>query len=57
MSEHGAEALSGSAVRDWAVRDYQRFVKATPWMPSSVNLALAAIDNFYRPLGIARALR
>lgn len=53
-SEHGTEALSGSAVRDWAVRDYKRFVKAKRWKPSSVNQALAAIDNFYRSLGVAR---
>lgn len=53
-SEHGADALSESSVRDWAVRDYKRFVKAKKWKPSSVNQALAAIDNFYRSLGVAR---
>lgn len=53
-SEHGAGALSEPAVRDWAVRDYKRFVKAKKWKPSSVNQALAAIDNFYRSLGVAR---
>jgi site-specific recombinase XerD len=53
-SEHGAAALSEARVRDWAVRDYKRFVKAAPrrWAPSSVNQALAALDNFYRHLGV-----
>jgi hypothetical protein len=27
-SAHGAEALSEANVRDWAVRDYKRYVKA-----------------------------
>ncbi|MDQ2729717.1 MAG: tyrosine-type recombinase/integrase [Actinomycetota bacterium] len=54
-SEHGAEALSEANVRDWAVRDYKRHVKtANRWAPSSVNQALAAIDNFYRSLGGGR---
>lgn len=53
-SEHGADALSASAVRDWAARDYKRFVKAKKWKPSSVNQALAAVDNFYRSLGVGR---
>jgi hypothetical protein len=39
-SEHGAEALSTLSVRDWAVRDYKRFVKAKKWKPSSVNPGL-----------------
>jgi site-specific recombinase XerD len=53
-SEHGGEALSDAAVRDWAVRDYKRFIKAKKWKPSTVNQALASIDNFYRSLGVAR---
>jgi len=53
-SEHGDAALSEPSVRDWAVRDYKRFVKTKKWKPSSVNQALAAIDNFYRSLGVAR---
>ena len=54
VSEHGAEALSDPSRRDWAVRDYKRFVKAKKWKPSTVNQALASIDNFYRSLGVAR---
>jgi site-specific recombinase XerD len=54
-SEHGAEALTDPHVRDWAVRDYKRHVKtAKQWAPSSVNQALAAIDNFYRSLAAGR---
>jgi site-specific recombinase XerD len=54
-SEHGAEALTDPHVRDWAVRDYKRHVKtAKHWAPSSVNQALAAIDNFYRSLAAGR---
>jgi len=54
-SEHGAGALSDPHVRDWAVRDYKRHVKTEArWAPSSVNQALAAIDNFYRSLGAGR---
>lgn len=54
-SEHGAAALGEPNVRDWAVRDYKRHVKATKhWAPSSVNQALAAIDSFYRSLSIGR---
>ena len=54
-SEHGARALSASDVRDWAVRDYKRYVKTTKrWGPASVNQALAAIDNFYRSRGAGR---
>jgi len=54
-SEHGGGALTEPSVRDWAVRDYKRHVKtAKQWAPTSVNQALAAIDNFYRSLGIGR---
>jgi integrase/recombinase XerC len=54
-SEHGARALVASDVRDWAVRDYKRYVKTTKgWGPASVNQALAAIDNFYRSRGAGR---
>ena len=54
-SEHGARALVVSDVRDWAVRDYKRYVKTTKrWGPASVNQALAAIDNFYRSRGAGR---
>jgi site-specific recombinase XerD len=56
-SEHGAAALTEPQVRDWAVRDYKRWVKAAPrrWAPASVNQALAALDNFfYRHLGVGR---
>jgi len=54
-SEHGARALGDPDVRDWAVRDYKRYVKTFKrWGPASVNQALAAIDNFYRSRGAGR---
>ena len=54
-SEHGGAALAEGHVRDWAVRDYKRFMKTKKrWSPASVNQALAAIDNFYRSLGMGR---
>ena len=54
-SEHGGAALIEVHVRDWAVRDYKRYVKTSRrWSPASVNQALAGIDNFYRSLGVGR---
>jgi len=54
-SEHGAAALAGGSVRDWAVRDYKRFAKVSKrWSPATVNQALAGIDNLYRSLGVGR---
>lgn len=54
-SEHGMQALTEQSVRDWAVRDYKRFVKNDrKWAPTSVNQALAALDNFYRSMNIGR---
>ena len=54
-SEHGGQALWEPSVRDWAVRDYKRYLKKSRRQaPASVNQALAAIDNFYRSLGQGR---
>ena len=54
-SEHGGQALRAESVRDWAVRDYKRYLKKSRRQaPASVNQALAAIDNFYRSLGLGR---
>ncbi len=50
-----AGALADGPVRDWAVRDYKRFLKIKRRLsPASVNQALAAIDNFYRSRAIGR---
>lgn len=47
-SEYG-NALGDPHARDYAVRDYKAYLKtARRAKPSSVNLALAAIDHFYR---------
>jgi integrase/recombinase XerC len=49
------DPLIDEAARDWAVRDYKRHLKAVErWKPSSVNLALAALDSFYTRLGLGR---
>jgi site-specific recombinase XerD len=49
------DPLADEPARDWAVRDYKRHLKAVQrWRPSSVNLALAAIDSFYGYLGLGR---
>lgn len=54
-SGRGPTALSDPRVRDSAVREYKRHVKtARGWAPTSVNQALAAIDNFYRSLSLGR---
>jgi site-specific recombinase XerD len=42
--------------RDHAARDFKRHLKADQgWKPSSVNLALAAVDHFNRFLGLGSA--
>jgi site-specific recombinase XerD len=47
----GPTALFDPRVRDSVVREYKRHVKsARRWAPTSVNQALAAIDNLYRSL-------
>ena len=41
------DPLQDEAARDWAARDYKRHLKTVErWRPSSVNLALAALDSF-----------
>jgi len=54
-TDHGPQALTEPRVRDSAVREYKRHVKTKKkWAPTSVNQALAAIDNFYRSLSAGR---
>lgn len=49
------DPLQDEAARDWAARDYKRHLKTVErWRPSSVNLALAALDSFYSYLGLGR---
>ena len=55
VSDRGGQALVEPRERDLAVRDYKRYVKTKKkWAPTSVNQALAAIDNFYRSLSLGR---
>ena len=51
-----ALAVSDSRGRDHAARDFKRYLKVDlGWKPSSVNLALAAVDHFNRFLGLGPA--
>ena len=48
-------ALTRQDRRDWAVRDYKRQMKQQKrWSATTVNQALAAIDNFYRSRSMGR---
>ncbi len=52
----GADPLTDLAARDYAARDFKRFLKVERgWKPSSVNLALAGVDSFNRFLGLGAA--
>lgn len=52
----GAAALREPRARDYAARDFKRHLKVNRgWKPSSVNLALAAVDHFNRFLGLGPA--
>jgi hypothetical protein len=52
----GATAIVDPKARDYAARDFKRHLKVDRgWKPSSVNLALAAVDHFNRFLGLGPA--
>jgi integrase/recombinase XerC len=54
-AEYG-NPLQDSSARDYAVRDYKTYLKTIrKRKPTTVNLALAAIDHFYSFLHLARA--
>ena len=51
----GGDPLVDAHARDYAVRDFKSHLKTVRRAkPASVNLALAAIDHFYRYLGAGR---
>ncbi len=51
----GDDPLHHSFARDYAVRDYKRYLKTErKAKPASVNLMLAAVDHFYQFLGLDR---
>ncbi len=53
-AEYG-DALSDAHARDYAARDFKAHLKTVrKAKPSSVNLSLAAVDSFYRFLGMGR---
>jgi site-specific recombinase XerD len=50
------DPLAEAAARDWAVRDYRTHLTAVlKREPRTVNNALAAVDDFYRRLGLGPA--
>jgi len=52
----GADPLTDPRARDYAARDFKRYLKLERGLgPASVNLALSAVDHFYRQLGMDRA--
>jgi len=51
----GADPLTDPLARDYAARDFKRFLKVERGLrPASVNLALASLDSLYRCLGLGR---
>jgi len=59
-ADTAGDPLREPAARNWAVRDYRRYLHTiTKRSPATVNNALAAIDDFYTRLGLgpARAKR
>jgi integrase/recombinase XerC len=46
------DPLADPDARDYAVRDFKGHLKTKRYSPRSVNLALAALDNFYRFVGL-----
>lgn len=53
-AEYG-DPLADEHARDYAARDYKTHLKTVNRAkPSSVNLSLAAIDNFYRFMGLGK---
>ena len=52
----GADPLVDRRARDYAARDFKRFLKLERALgPASVDLALAAVDHLYGHLGLERA--
>src|SRR5207248_2454170 len=47
-----ADPLTDSLGRDYAVRDFKGWLKQRKYSPATVNLAMAALDSFYRHLGL-----
>jgi integrase/recombinase XerC len=52
---NAAEALADPLARDFSVRDYRRELKDGKRSPATVNVALSAVDDFYRSIGLGPA--
>jgi integrase/recombinase XerC len=54
--EHDGQPLDDPAARDWAARDYRTYlVTVAKRAPSTVNKAMAALDDFYAWRGLGPA--
>ena len=55
--EPDADVLTDPRARDYAARDFKTYLKTERnAAPASVNLALSAVDHFYRYLGLGAAI-
>jgi integrase/recombinase XerC len=55
-SDVSEDPLGDPSARDWAVRDYRRYVKVVrKAAPTTINNVLAAIDDFYTRQGLGPA--
>ncbi len=52
---NAAEALADPMARDFSVRDFRRELKDGKRAPATVNATLAAVDDFYRSVGLGPA--
>jgi len=51
-SDLDGDPLLDAAARDWAMRDYRSKLKMDKRSVSTINTTLAALDDFYRTLGL-----
>jgi len=51
-SDLDGDPLHDATARDWAVRDYRSKLKVDRRCASTINTTLAALDDFYRVLGL-----
>ena len=57
LADRDGGGLDGPRARDLAARDYKRLLKVERGLgPASVNQALAALDHFFRFLGLGAAI-
>lgn len=52
-----SDALVSTTARDWSVRDWASHLRRSGLAPATVNVAVAAVDDLYRQLGLGPATR